>query len=177
MTHATQHVRLTQHAALQDAGHHAMAYVTAKSHGLEEEAAHLAETLGTELPEVRSDAALMMPPTPIVRESNWPLLTVTKGLFEGKFDVESAGAAAAMDTAMDDLDLGGGWGDDLDLGGTGGAGDAEGGEDALEAQGSGGWDMEVRALLCARVWPISAHAVGRNFSVEYGRYIVPPSWV
>ena len=35
-----------------------------------------------ELPEVESDAQLMMPPTPILKDNNWPLLTVSKGFFE-----------------------------------------------------------------------------------------------
>lgn len=35
-----------------------------------------------ELPEVDSDAQLMMPPTPILKGNNWPLLTVSKGFFE-----------------------------------------------------------------------------------------------
>ena len=63
------------------AGQDALAYVTAKTHGLEDEAAELAEKLD-ELPEVDPSARLLMPPTPILREDNWPLLTVSKGFFE-----------------------------------------------------------------------------------------------
>ena len=62
-------------------GQDALAYVTAKTHGLEDEAAELAEKL-EELPEVDPSAKLLMPPTPILREDNWPLLTVSKGFFE-----------------------------------------------------------------------------------------------
>ena len=55
--------------------------MTAKTHGLEEEAATLAEKL-EEVPSVDPDAKLLRPPTPILREDNWPLLTVSKGFFE-----------------------------------------------------------------------------------------------
>lgn len=65
------------------AGQLALAYVTAKTHGLEEEAARVAESIGQEsLPEVNASAPLLLPPTPILKEDNWPLLTVTKGFFE-----------------------------------------------------------------------------------------------
>lgn len=68
---------------LRPAGQHALAYVTAKTHGMEEEGAALAEEIGEgSLPQVSGDASLLMPPTPILREDNWPLLTVSKGFFE-----------------------------------------------------------------------------------------------
>ena len=41
----------------------------------------LAEGLD-EVPELDSNAQLMLPPTPILKENNWPLLTVSKGFFE-----------------------------------------------------------------------------------------------
>lgn len=64
-------------------GQHALAYVTAKTHGLDEEAARLAEQIGEEnLPSIDASAPLLLPPTPILKEDNWPLLTVTKGFFE-----------------------------------------------------------------------------------------------
>lgn len=31
---------------------------------------------------MEAKAQLMMPPTPILKDNNWPLLTVTKGFFE-----------------------------------------------------------------------------------------------
>ena len=37
-----------------------------------------------QLPEVHPDAKLLQPPPPIMQtEANWPLLTVSKGFFEG----------------------------------------------------------------------------------------------
>ena len=57
--------------------------MTAKTHGMEEEAAALAEEIGEgSLPQVGGGGALLLPPTPILREDNWPLLTVSKGFFE-----------------------------------------------------------------------------------------------
>lgn len=50
---------------------------------MEEEAAALAEEIGEgSLPQVGGDGTLLLPPTPILREDNWPLLTVSKGFFE-----------------------------------------------------------------------------------------------
>ena len=69
------------------AGQGALAYVTAATHGLEEEAGRIEEALQPELAaelkaSLASDAQLLLPPTPILREDNWPLLTVSKGFFE-----------------------------------------------------------------------------------------------
>ena len=63
-----------------------LAYLTAATHGLEEEAEALKETFDLEretLPEVNANAQLLQPPPPVAQqESNWPLLTVSKGLFD-----------------------------------------------------------------------------------------------
>lgn len=37
---------------------------------------------GDVLPVTDPNAKLLLPPTPILREDNWPLLTVSKGFFE-----------------------------------------------------------------------------------------------
>lgn len=63
------------------AGQDALAYTTAKTHGLEEAADSLVERL-EEVPRVEAGATLLTPPTPILCEDNWPLLTVSKGFFE-----------------------------------------------------------------------------------------------
>ena len=50
---------------------------------MQEDAARLAEALGEATPDANVAAGrLMVPPTPIMREDNWPLLTVSKGFFE-----------------------------------------------------------------------------------------------
>ena len=59
-----------------------LAYLTAATYGLSEDADQLQEQLlaaGKKLPELNPDAKLIRPPVPIMQaESNWPLLTVTK---------------------------------------------------------------------------------------------------
>jgi coatomer subunit alpha len=68
------------------AGQHGLAYVTAATYGLEEDAQRLADVLteaGVDpLPALESGGELLAPPPPILREANWPLLTVSKGFFE-----------------------------------------------------------------------------------------------
>merc|ERR1719211_808437 len=71
---------------LQTCGQDSLAYLTAKTHGLEEEASAIKESLpeDVQLPEVAPGAQLLTPPAPIMQtETNWPLLTVSKGFFEG----------------------------------------------------------------------------------------------
>lgn len=68
-------------------GQGALAFVTAATHGLDEDAARIEEALAPELvSELRAglqpDARLLLPPHPILKEDNWPLLTVSKGFFE-----------------------------------------------------------------------------------------------
>jgi len=103
--------------------------LTAATHGLEEEAAAIKESLdeGTRLPEVMPNAQLLAPPPPIMQtETNWPLLTVSKGFFEGIKAVRGGlgglpGAtsaavaptsALAIDESAMDADAGGGWEDE-----------------------------------------------------------------
>lgn len=142
---------------LVEAGQPALAYVTAATHGLTEEAAKLAEELGDAVPELpASGGQLFLPPAPIMREDNWPLLTVSKGFFEtlAVKDMERAktGAVAAASAAVEELDLSGvgaGWGDDdLGLGGDE-AGGIEGmdednmfGEPGEGGSEGEGWDLE-----------------------------------
>ena len=104
---------------LEQAGHYPLAYLTAATHGLADDANRLAQVLtdsGVPVPAVDPAVGkLLTLPTPLVREDNWPLLTVTKGFFEGVL----AGDVAASDYASfadEDLEgAGAGWGDDLDL--------------------------------------------------------------
>lgn len=110
-----------------------LAYLTAATHGLQEEAAALAAKLervhqlqyGSKgegeapsvpfhLPEPRKDAALLFPPTPLLKlfENNWPLLTVTKGYFDGAVLEDDKKFAA--DSAVPEGEAGGEW-DNLEL--------------------------------------------------------------
>jgi coatomer protein complex subunit alpha (xenin) len=106
--------------------------LTAATHGLDEEAEAIKESLeeGTRLPDVMENAQLLRPPPPILQsETNWPLLTVSKGFFEGIKAVRGglgglpgagsgpaiaapASALAIDESAMDTDAAGGGWDDD-----------------------------------------------------------------
>jgi hypothetical protein len=99
------------------------------------------------VPLLPQSPSLLLPPAPVLKQDNWPLLTVSKGFFEtlaakgaaaaaaggGAGAAGAAGAAAAAAAAGMDLDEneleGAGWGDELDLGEGGAAAEDEfGGE-------------------------------------------------
>ncbi|KAJ8034907.1 Coatomer subunit alpha [Holothuria leucospilota] len=102
---------------LKDCGQKSLAYLTAATHGLEEEAAELKESFDPEtekIPEVNPDAKLLQPPPPIFQsEDNWPLLTISKGFFEGAIPSKTQSSMAAVDDEMGEDE--GGWGDDAEL--------------------------------------------------------------
>lgn len=81
-----------------------MAYITAITHGLTEEAQALAAKINGEAPEPLKNAQLLQPPTPIMRvhESNWPLLTVSKGYFEGAMREEERKVASGLASVPED---------------------------------------------------------------------------
>jgi coatomer subunit alpha len=102
------------------------------------------------------EIAPLTPPKPIIVGDNWPLLTVSKGFFEGVLSGE-VDASAYAEGGFDD-EAGAGWGDDLDID-LGGDDDKEKEEDPLAAAGlaagsdeekeggdgsdsDAGWDME-----------------------------------
>lgn len=76
---------------LKNCGQHSLAYLTAATHGFNEEAEQLKETItanGKPLPQVAANATFLKPVVPIQQaESNWPLLTVSRGFFEGNIFV------------------------------------------------------------------------------------------
>uniref|UniRef100_A0A0C9RN30 Coatomer subunit alpha n=1 Tax=Wollemia nobilis TaxID=56998 RepID=A0A0C9RN30_9CONI len=128
---------------LEESGHVPLAYVTAASHGLTEIADRLAAELGDNLPTLPPGrkSSLLMPPVPIIRSGDWPLLRVTKGIFEGGLD-----NAGGMDQEEEDEGAGANWGEDLDIA----AAEPQNGEvvvvDDREVKGEdeeeGGWDLE-----------------------------------
>lgn len=159
---------------LEDAGQGALAYVTAATHGLEEEAARLAEGLD-EVPDLDSNAQLMLPPTPILKENNWPLLTVSKGFFENLAQATSQNEAIAV-MEEEDLDaVAEAWGgeDEELVPGQATEGldeDMEGFEDAA-ANGDegeeGGWDMEDLDL------PPEMVAESRTAAGQESQFVAP----
>jgi coatomer protein complex subunit alpha (xenin) len=126
-----------------------MAYLTAVTHGLDQQAAAIAESLGADeehLPKPSPNAQLLVPPEPICDDqSNWPLLTISRGFFDNvpaSGSKEKGGLAAA--DAIDDLgEAGGAWGDDdLDLDDEGEPRAAKEGEEGEEEDGAGWGDED-----------------------------------
>lgn len=119
-----------------------LAYLTALTHGLTDLAAELEPSVSEELRASCKPipaASLLLPPTPIFRDNNWPLLRVSKGYFDGPV-VLKKDEAAAQDL---DADIGGGWGgDELDIPGDAGNADNGLGDDADIGGGWGGDDLD-----------------------------------
>ena len=164
---------------LQDAGQLPLAYITALTHNLPEMAESIATQLtasGRGIPvSICENPKMLYPPLPILRESNWPLLTVTKGTFD--HGLADAGAdSGGLHTDLEDADVGGGWGDDdldLNLGGDPGpmavpGGDAADGDPFEGDAGAGGWDTEELDLGDVALSGGSGPAAG-------GGYYVAPS--
>ena len=135
---------------LQEVGQLPLAYITAKTHGLEEAAEEIAVILTEQdipIPSTNGKGTLMLPPTPILREENWPLLQVTKTMFDG-FSADNLTSNGTDDNMMEmhgDDGEGGAWGDDLDLDIPQADGDFDvvNDEDELDlGDGEGGWEME-----------------------------------
>ena len=131
-------------------GQLSLAYMTAATHGLAEDAARLEaelESAGMSKPELLPNAKLLVPPTPILRGDNWPLLTVSQGFFEGAlkggYVPEEDGAGGSLDLGADDEDLdmaGGAWGEDnLDLDDDGAIAGRESPLDLGDDEEGGGW--------------------------------------
>lgn len=126
-----------------------LAYLTAATHGLDDEAQDMAaqiEAEGKEIPQLNPNAKLFKGPLPIQQaDTNWPLLTVSRGFFEGQQMSRQAGTVSkalatteAFDNEVDD-----GWGADADLK-LDDEEDEEEMKDALETVSVGegaGWDV------------------------------------
>ncbi|XP_059167634.1 coatomer subunit alpha-like [Physella acuta] len=160
---------------LRGCGQKSLAYLTAATHGLDEEAEELKSGFseGERIPDLYPNASLLQPPVPITQqESNWPLLTVSKGFFEGamatKAGKHSVLAAAALHD-VDDSVAGGGWGDDADilvLDEEGGLGD---GMDDEVGPSDSGWEVEDLDLPAGLEEDMAATGAG-----EEG-FFVPPT--
>lgn len=134
---------------LKNCNQKSLAYLTAASHGLEEEAKDMAaqiESEGKEIPKLNPNAKLFKGPLPIQQaDTNWPLLTVSRGFFEGQQMSRQAGTVSkSLATAEGlDNDVDDGWGADADLK-LDDEEDEEEMKDALETVSVGegaGWDV------------------------------------
>jgi coatomer subunit alpha len=106
---------------LKNCNQKSLAYLTAATHGMSEEAEDMAaqiEAEGKEVPKLNPDAKLFKGPLPIQQaDTNWPLLTVSRGFFEGQQMSRQANTVSkALATAEGlDNDVDDGWGADADL--------------------------------------------------------------
>ncbi|KAK6970166.1 coatomer subunit alpha [Biomphalaria glabrata] len=150
-----------------------LAYLTAATHSLQEEAEELKSGFGEgeRVPDLYPHASLLQPPVPITQqESNWPLLAGSKGFFEGAMSRGGKQSVTAAAILHDDDDgAGGGWGDDVEALVI----DEEGGfAEGLDEEGTaeeGGWDVEDLELPADIDMSTAATGAG-----EEG-YFVPPS--
>ncbi|CAO3684420.1 unnamed protein product [Rhizopus stolonifer] len=167
-----------------------LAYMTAKSNGLTEQAAEILEAAGKTEDEIQlptESEPLPALPQPIVQleDPNWPLLTVSKSFFEGAFvkqqqqqhqttgDISSVTNNFTYDDDTID-EAGGDWGDDDDLGLVApkptedAAADIE--DEFGDAEEGGGWDDDdLKAELDAEM----GHAAAR----ETAEFVVPTEGV
>eukprot|EP00731_Ephydatia_muelleri_P009629 Em0005g215a len=143
---------------LKGAGQETLAYLTATTHGLDQEA---------ELPEVHPQAKLLQPPPPILYlETNWPLLTVSKGYFDGSIATKTSGMAADLEAEAEPE----GWGEEAELNLEEEGAVAESKEtDVIEGEEGGGWEVEEALELPPDLEVESA--AGDNQS----GYFVPPT--
>uniref|UniRef100_UPI00398F0CAA coatomer subunit alpha n=1 Tax=Pristiophorus japonicus TaxID=55135 RepID=UPI00398F0CAA len=162
---------------LKNCGQKSLAYLTAATHGLDEEAEALKATFDTEkevVPEIDPEAKLLQPPPPIMPlDTNWPLLTVSKGFFEGSIASKGKARQLAVDPAME-ISGSEGWGADtellLDEDGFVDAAEVFGEDGAGRGQEEGaGWDVEEDLELPPEL-DISA---GTGGSAENGFYVSP----
>ncbi|KAL3836986.1 hypothetical protein ACJMK2_022379 [Sinanodonta woodiana] len=162
---------------LKNCGQKSLAYLTAATNGLEEEATEMRDSFNEneKIPDLYPNAQLLQPPVPIMQqETNWPLLTISKGFFEGAMAArgKQSALAAVEDIAGDGA--GGGWGDDANLiidedGELGGAGLGLG--EAVVVEEGGGWevgddDLELPLDIEIGSTPIATGEEG---------YFVPPN--
>ncbi|XP_075243514.1 coatomer subunit alpha-like isoform X2 [Convolutriloba macropyga] len=142
---------------LKNSNQKSLAYLTAVTHGLTEEAELIKTTMFTEgekLPEPHPAAMWLQPPPPIqLQEQNWPLLSVAAGFFDkapvGSLSAGGAGQQTMGAGAIGGSELVGGVGDDEPVGGDWGVddlvldefADAVGDEEGKDSEG-GGWEAE-----------------------------------
>uniref|UniRef100_A0A646QF04 Coatomer subunit alpha n=1 Tax=Hemiscolopendra marginata TaxID=943146 RepID=A0A646QF04_9MYRI len=158
---------------LKNCGQTSLAYLTAATHNVTEEAEALKSTLDPDKIDrliIDPDAKLLQPLPPAMQcETNWPLLTVSKGFFEGAIgkglatefvgDTGTEGWGADADLLMEDANLGDGMGDDENIA-----------VKVEEGGGGSGWDVGDEDLELPADLDIG---IGVTSGDE--NYFVPPS--
>ncbi|KAG8389909.1 hypothetical protein BUALT_Bualt01G0028000 [Buddleja alternifolia] len=132
---------------LENTGHLPLAYITAANHGLHDIAERLAAELGDNMPSLPKGkkASLLIPPSPVLCAGDWPLLMVSKGIFEGGLDDTGRGEHEDYEEAAD-----ADWGEALDIGDVDNLQNGDismvlGEEDVHDEENEeeeGGWDLE-----------------------------------
>lgn len=149
---------------LKNSGQISLAYLTALNFKQNEEAANLRailEEAGAPIPEPSPDPATLRPPLPVLRvQSNWPLLSIPKSLFEVAGNARAGGDSTVEASTEEPLEAGGAWGDDdLEEGNVLEENKLDGEEAA--AGSDGGWDVEDEDLeLPEELGPVSADIDG-----------------
>ncbi|GAB2267669.1 hypothetical protein Dimus_002652 [Dionaea muscipula] len=141
---------------LENAGHLPLAYFTASVHGLHDIADRLAAELGDDVPSLPEGkvSSLLIPPAPVLSGGDWPLLNVTRGIFDGGLENFSKGAADEPEDGAE-----GDWGEDLDMADVEnlGNGDVAAVMDDVEVleetEGEGGWELEDLELPPEEITP------------------------
>merc|ERR1712042_80444 len=160
---------------LSGCGQTSLAYLTAATHGLQEEAEKIKEGVDTDktpLPSPAPGARLLQPPPPIAQsEQNWPLLTVSRGFFDSAMIAgkKSEGVAAGL-VAEDDGEAEG-WGDD-DLG----LDDEDGGDEFKDAEDDGegdGWAAEDDIELPPDLDLVSSPKDTAGQATDDGYFVAP----
>merc|ERR1712142_741768 len=161
---------------LSGCGQTSLAYLTAATHGLQEEAEKIKEGVDTDktpLPSPALGARLLQPPPPIAQsEQNWPLLTVSRGFFDSAMIAgkKSEGVAAGL-VAEDDGGEAEGWGDD-DLG----LDDEDGGDEFKDAEDEGegdGWAAEDDIELPPDLDLVSSPKDTAGQATDDGYFVAP----
>ncbi|CAJ0755331.1 24382_t:CDS:10 [Entrophospora sp. SA101] len=130
-----------------------LAYLTAQSHGLTEEAESILTAAGLtseDVVDLPSNGQLLKPSTPIIRQhdSNWPLLTVSRSFFDTAFTASTNNNSLVPPLTFTDAtegieEIGGDWGGDDEFG------FIADGDKSVDNQGDGeqleegsGWDID-----------------------------------
>jgi coatomer protein complex subunit alpha (xenin) len=167
--------------SLKDVGQLSLAYMAAKNHGLEDEAAAILQAAGLdEPPKLGSNSQLLKIPTPInqIPDDNWPLLSVSKNIFEsgpGAVAVpKMAGNPAPSVPVVPDAN-GVDWGDDFEF-----KVDENSPNDDfaknIEVEGSDGWgdddDLDIPSA-----YPVSSNGKSPTSPSKGGFSDIPTSGV
>ncbi|KAG0285098.1 hypothetical protein BGZ98_005661, partial [Dissophora globulifera] len=162
---------------LREVGQTPLAYLTAKTHGMNEVADEILEAAGMtaeDVADLPTHGTLLAPPRPLmqVHDSNWPQLAVSRSYFESVFTGDMDGVAPQAPLMANEpepqVDQ---WGMDDEFSIPSlehkGASLAPVMSDALDMDGDGGWDMDadLAAELHAETGAIVAEDSGLTIPV------------